>query len=123
MKRGEIWWVDLAEPQGSAPGFRRPVLVVQEDLLTVSRLQTVMVVPLTTNLGRGQAIGNVQLGAKETGLPKDSVALVCQVSTIDKLLFDQRVGALSRGTLGAVDVGLRLVLGLGARPGIARSGP
>ena len=113
MKRGETWWTDLAEPRGSVPGFRRPVLIVQDDLLTDSLLHTVMVVPLTTNLKRALAIGNVELSARETGLPKPSVALVCQVLTVDKQLFDERVGSLSRRKLVDVERGLRLALGLG----------
>lgn len=117
MKRGEIWWTDLAEPQGSAPGFRRPVVIVQDDLLTASLLSTVMVVPLTTNLQRGLAIGNVELSARETGLPKPSVALVCQVVTVDEGFFVQRVGSLSRPKLREVERGLRLALGLGIAPG------
>ena len=116
MKRGETWWTDFAEPQGSAPGFRLPVVIVQDDLLTDSLRHTVMVVPLTTNLQRGLAVGNVELSARETGLPRPSVALVCQVVTVDKSLFEQRVGSLSRRKLSEVDRGLRLALGLGIAP-------
>ena len=54
MNRGEIWWADLAEPRGSEPGSRRPVLIVQDDLLNRSRLKTLMVVPLTSNLLRAR---------------------------------------------------------------------
>lgn len=113
MKRGEIWWVDLGEPQGSAPAFRRPVVVVQIDQLTESRLQTVMVAPITSNLRRSAAIGNVRLKARDDSLPRESVVLVCQVMTIDKSLFDERKGSLSRRQLEELDDGLRLVLGLG----------
>lgn len=112
MKRGQVWWADLNEPRGSEPGGRRPVLIVQDDLLTVSRLATVMVVPLTTNLHRAVAVGNVLLGASETGLKKDSVALVCQVLTLDKEFLDERAGSLSRRTVQAIDSGLRLAFDL-----------
>jgi len=112
MKRGQVWWVDLSEPRGSEPGGRQPVLIVQDDPLTASRLATVMVVPLTTNLKRAAAIGNVRLGAIETGLPKESVALVCQVLTLDKDLLDAAVGSLSRRAMQAIDAGLRLALDL-----------
>ena len=95
MHRGEVWWADLAEPRGSEPGFRRPVVVVQDDLLTASALATVMVVPMTANLARGQAIGNVTLPPSETGLDRPSVALVCQVMTIDKDLLVELSGSLS----------------------------
>jgi mRNA interferase MazF len=114
VKRGEIWWADLAEPRGSEPGGRRPVVIVQDDLLTASRLQSVIVVPLTTNLGRARAAGNVPLGAAETGLKRDSVALVCQVLTLDKDFFDEPVGSLSKRTLRSLDDGLRLALDLRA---------
>lgn len=112
MKRGQVWWADLSEPRGSEPGGRRPVLIVQDDLLTASRLATVMVVPLTTNLRRALAAGNVLLGTSETGLKKESVALVCQVLTLDKDFLDEEMGALSRRRLQAIDAGLRLAFDL-----------
>ena len=82
MHRGEIWWADLGEPRGAEPAFRRPVLVVQDDLLTESALKTVMIVPLTSNVRRAHAAGNVLLAPRDTGLDKPSVALVCQVMTV-----------------------------------------
>ena len=112
MKRGEVWWADLDEPRGSAAGGRRPVLIVQDDLLTASRLATVMVVPLTTNLQRALAIGNVRLSAAETGLTRESVALVCQVLTLDKDFLDESSGTLPRRKMLTVDAGLRLALDL-----------
>jgi mRNA interferase MazF len=92
MKRGQIWWVDLAEPRGSQPGFRRPVLIVQDDLLTDSLLGTVMVAPVTSNLQRGLAVGNVEITAAQSGLPERSVVLVCQVMAVDKSFFSEQQG-------------------------------
>jgi len=112
MKRGEIWWADLAEPRGSETGDRRPVLIVQDDHLTVSALSTVMVVPLTTNLRRAEAIGNVSLARSETGLARESVALVCQVMTLDKTFLDAPVRRLPARLMRSIDVGLRLALSL-----------
>jgi mRNA interferase MazF len=112
VKRGEIWWVDLGDPKGSAPGFRRPVVIVQDDLLTESRLGTVMVAPITSNLKRGAAAGNVTLDIKASGLSQPSVVLVCQVTTVDKSLFDERVGTLSKRRIHDIDEGLTLALGL-----------
>ena len=112
MKRGQVWWADLAEPRGSEPGDRRPVLVVQDDLLTASALSTVMVVPLTTNLRRAEAIGNVRLSRRDTGLPKESVALVCQVMTLDKSFLDAVVRQLPARLMRSVDQGLQLALSL-----------
>jgi mRNA interferase MazF len=113
IKRGEIWWADLAEPRGSEPGDRRPVLIVQDDLLTASALSSVMVVPLTTNLRRAEAIGNVALSRRDTGLTKDSVALVCQVMTLDKSFLDEPVRRLPARSMRSVDLGLQLALSLG----------
>lgn len=115
MRRGEIYWADLGDPQGSSPGFRRPVLVVQDDLLNDSALSTVMVVPLTSNTKRALAIGNVLLHAHQTSLEKDSVALVCQVMTADRRWLDERIGSLSRSTMRRVDDGLHLAIGLEPR--------
>jgi mRNA interferase MazF len=112
MKRGEIWWADLGEARGSSPALRRPVLIVQEDQLTGSALDTVMVVPLTSNLRRAEAIGNVLLPPSETGLDRPSVALVCQIMTLDKRYFDAIVGSLSRRARRAVAAGLKLALAL-----------
>ena len=82
--QGEIWWADLPEPTGSAPGYRRPVLIAQGDWLNLSQIATVVCVPVTTNLRWAEAPGNVLLSARVTGLPKDSVANVSQVVTIDR---------------------------------------
>ena len=74
MKRGEIWWASLGEPAGSGPGFRRPVLVVQNNAFNESHIATTVVVVLTGNLHLAEAPGNVFLPKKSTGLPKDSAA-------------------------------------------------
>lgn len=112
MNRGEVWWADLAEPRGSEPGSRRPVVIVQDDLLTQSRLQTVMVAPLTSNLLRAKAAGNVLLKPSDSGLKRASVLLVCQVVTVDKALLTECVSRLPRRIMTLVDEGLRLALDL-----------
>ncbi len=120
MKRGDVLWADLAEPRGSEPGKRRPVVVVQDDRLTKSLLKTVMVVPITSNLRRAGAPGNVLLQAKESGLTKPSVALACQVTTIDKVYLGDRVGTLPRHLLRRMDAALLLTLSLSdVRPHLA----
>jgi mRNA interferase MazF len=112
MNRGDVWWADLAEPRGSEPSKRRPVVVVQEDALTRSRLQTVMVVPVTSNLKRATAPGNVMLARGHSKLRVDSVALACQVLTLDKRFLTEKVSALPLSTMARIDAGLRLTLGL-----------
>ena len=110
--RGEIWWADLPEPVGSAPGYRRPVLVVQSDAFNRSRLATVTVVVLTGNVRLVAAPGNVLVPAAASGLPRDSVANVSQLLTVNRELLTERVRALSPTLLRQVDEGLRLTLGL-----------
>lgn len=112
VRRGEIWWADLAEPRGSEPGHRRPVLIVQADAFNRSRIATVLCVVLTSNLRLVDAPGNVLLPASRAGLPKDSVANVSQLVTLDRAFLDERIGRLPSGLLNAVDSGLKLVLGL-----------
>jgi mRNA interferase MazF len=112
MIRGEVWWADLAEPRGSEPGSRRPVVIVQDDLLTESRLRTVMVAPLTTNLLRAKAAGNILLTPSDSGLERPSVVLVCQVVTVDKDLLTECTARLPRRVMSRVDDGLRLALDL-----------
>jgi mRNA interferase MazF len=110
ISQGEIWWADLPSPTGSGPGFRRPVVVVQSDALNHSRISTVVCVPLTSNLKWSLAPGNVRLSARLTGLPKDSVANVSQIISLDKDLLTERVGKLSRPKLELVISGIGIVL-------------
>jgi mRNA interferase MazF len=112
MQRGEIWWADLAEPVGSAPGYRRPVLVIQSDWYNVSKLNTVIVLTLSSNTTLGEMPGNVFLPARQTGLPKDSVANITQLVTLDKAELTERVGLLNDATMVAVENGLRQILDL-----------
>jgi len=111
IAQGDVCWADLAEPVGSGPGFRRPVLVVQGDAFNRSRVSTAVCVPLTSNLKWAEAPGNVELPAKSTGLTKDSVANVSQIVTIDRDLLTERVGRVSKKQLELVFAGLDLVLG------------
>lgn len=111
IRQAEIWWADLPEPTGSEPGFRRPVLIVQGDGLNFSQIATVVCVPLTSNLGWAEAPGNVLLRAHSTGLPKDSVANVSQVVTIDRGQLIELAGRISKAQLEDVLAGLDVVLG------------
>jgi len=111
ISQGEVWWADLPPPAGSGPGFRRPVVVVQGEPLNRSRLATVVCVPLTSNLKWATAPGNVHLPASLTGLPKDSVANVSQIVSLDRNLLTKRVGKLSRAKLELLLSGIAVVLG------------
>lgn len=113
ISQGDVCWASLDEPVGSVPGFRRPVVVVQGDAFNASRIATAVIVPLTSNVRLAAAPGNVLFGAARTGLPKDSVANVSQISTVDRTLLEERVGRLAERDLQLVLSGIDLVLGRG----------
>jgi mRNA interferase MazF len=112
MERGAVWWAELPDPVASEPGFRRPVVIIQSNAFNRSRIQTVVVVLLTSNLRLADAPGNVLIAAADSGLPKDSVANVSQVITVDKSFLSRRSGRLPSRLMKALDDGLRLVLSL-----------
>lgn len=111
ISQGEVWWADLPAPRGSGPGFRRPVVVVQCDAINRSRIATIVCVPLTSNLKWALAPGNLRLSARLTGLPKDSVANVSQIVSIDKGFLTTRVGKLPQAKLELLLSGIDLLLG------------
>ncbi len=111
IAQGEIWWADLGEPIGSAPGYRRPVVVVQGDAVNRSRIGTVVCVPLTSDLKWSDAPGNVLLTARATSLEKDSVANVSLVVALDKRQLTERVGKVSPRRLEAILSGIDVILG------------
>ena len=111
ISQGEIWWADLPAPVGSGPGFRRPVVVVQGDALNRSHIATVVCVPLTSNIKWALAPGNVRLPARLTGLPRDSVANVSQIVSVDKDLLAEQVGRLPPASLELVLSGIDIALG------------
>ena len=113
ISQGEVWWADLPEPTGSAPGYRRPIVVVQGDAFNRSEIATVVTVPLTSNLRWADAPGNVRLTARLTGLPGDLVANVSQVVALDRGMLTERVGKLSRPKIDLVLAGLDIVFGRG----------
>ncbi|MCE7989533.1 MAG: type II toxin-antitoxin system PemK/MazF family toxin [Caldilinea sp. CFX5] len=111
-RRGEIWWADLGELRGSAPGHRRPVLIVQEDHFNQSQLATVIVLSLTSNLRYAHFPGNVALSWVDSGLEKDSVINITQLTTVDKSWLDTYVADLPASIMLQVEAGLSLILGL-----------
>ena len=112
MRRGEIWWAALGQPFGSAPGYRRPVLILQVDDFNESPIHTVVVAAITSNTKLAAAPGNILCSRRDTRLSISSVANVSQVATIDKRALLERVGVLAAAKLRQVEDGVRLVLGL-----------
>lgn len=110
MYRGEIFWADLPNPVGSEPGYRRPVLVIQDDTFNQSRISTVIVVMLTSNIQLVEAPGNVFVAREVSGLSRDSVVNVSQIFTIDKTFLVEPIGSLPDYIQEEIDEGLRTIL-------------
>jgi mRNA interferase MazF len=112
IRRGEIWWASLEEPHASSPGFERPVLVIQSDAFNRSRISTIVIAAISSNLRLAEAPGNVAIARQASGLPKPSVVNVSQILSIDRSCLDRRVRQLRKQEFEAVEAGLRLVLAL-----------
>ena len=110
MIRGEIWWADFGIPFGSEPGFNRPVLIIQNDAVNLSKINTTIVIPFTTNLLLESAPGNVFVDKDESKLSKDSVLVVSQISVIDKSRLVKYENKISNSILNSLEDGLRLIL-------------
>jgi mRNA interferase MazF len=112
MLRGEVWWADLGLPRGSAPAFRRPVLIVSGDSYNRSNLRTVTVAVLTSNSRLAALPGNVAISTDFAELAADSVVNVTQLATIDREMLEERVAVLPDWLIVQVDAGLRRALSL-----------
>ena len=110
ISQGDIFWVELEEPAGSGPGYRHPHVVIQNNVFNRSRINTVIVCALTSNLRRADAPGNVLLDPNEAELPKQSVVVVSQVFTVDKAQLGDYIGSLSGRRIRQVLSGVKLVI-------------
>jgi mRNA interferase MazF len=109
IRQGEVYWIDLEPPSGSGPGYRHPHVVVQNNLFNASRIRTVVVCAITSNMQRGRSPGNVVLKKGEANLPKPSIVNVTQIFTIDKSDLAERIGALSDSRIREILAGMELV--------------
>jgi len=110
IAQGDVFWLDTGAPRGSGHGFRRPHVVVQNDVFNASRIQTTVLCAVTSNLARAKAPGNLLLRKGEANLPRPSVVNVSQVVTVDKSVLREKIGTLSRQRVREIVSGLRLVL-------------
>ena len=110
INQGDVFWIDLEEPKGSEPGYRHPHVVVQNNLFNRSKIGTVVVCALTSNLKRANAPGNVLLEKKEANLPKQSVVNVSQIFTVDKSQVGDYIGTLSSRRVRQMLDGIKLVM-------------
>lgn len=110
INQGDVFWIDLGEPSGSEPGYRHPHIVIQNNVFNRSRINTVVVCALTSNLDRAKAPGNVLLDKGEANLPKQSVVNVSQIFTVDKKDLEEKIGTLSHRRARQILDGIRLVI-------------
>ena len=109
IQQGDIFWNELDEPLGSEPGYRYPHVVIQNNVFNRSRINTVVVCALTSNLRRATAPGNVLLEPGEANLPRQSVVNVSQIFTVDKSQLGERIGTLSARRVREILHGIRLL--------------
>lgn len=109
INQGDIFWVDLNEPSGSEPGYRHPHVVIQNNLFNRSRINTVVVCALTSNLKRAKAPGNVLLNKGEANLSKKSVVNISQIFTVNKSDLSEKIGSLTRERFNQVLEGIKLL--------------
>ncbi len=107
IRRGDLFWIEPDESRGSIPGRPHPHVVIQDDVFNRSRISTVVVCALTSNLSRGSEPGNVRLEVGEGNLPRQSVVIVSQISTVYKARLGERIGALSDDRVEQILAGLR----------------
>ncbi len=110
IRQGEVYWADLGEPSGSGPGYLRPHVVIQNNVFNTSRISTVVVCAVTSNLARGQAPGNVTLRKGEANLPKPSVVNISQLYTVDKSALYDKIGILSERRMLEIIRGIQLLI-------------
>src|SRR5215216_6571104 len=109
VNQGDIYWVVLDGSNGAEPGYPHPHVVIQENVINRSRINTVVVCALTTNLKRAKAPGNVLLEAGEANLPRQSIVVVSQVSTIDKAQLGEYIGSLAEERINQILAGMRFL--------------
>jgi len=110
VKQGDIFWVELGPPRGSEPAYRHPCVVIQNNLFNQSKINTIVVCVLTSNLKRGNAPGNVLLRKGEGGLKKESVVNISQMITINKTDLAEKIGSLSPTRTSEVIEGVLLLI-------------
>jgi len=116
INQGNVYRLALNGPDGSEEGYPHPCVVVQPDVLNHSRIHTVVVCALTTNLKRAALPGNVLLDAGEANLPRPSVVVVSQVSTVEKTRLREYIGALSEQRIQQILAGMRFSQAFTQRP-------
>ena len=116
IRKGSIYWVDFSPGKGSEPIGRRPGLVIQNDILNDSKLNTVIMLAITSTMKFGELPGNVILRKGEANLPKKCVINITQIKSVDKTSIKEKIGTLSKKRMDEVHEGLKLVLTIPLKP-------
>lgn len=109
VNQGDIYWVQLDEPSGTEPGYAHPHVVIQDNVINHSRINTVVMCALTTNSKRANAPGNVLLEAGEGNLPKQSIVIVSQASTVAKAQLGEYIGSLTQQRIDQILAGMQFL--------------
>ena len=109
INQGDVFWIEFREPEGSEPGYRHPHVVIQNNLFNRSRINTIVVGTLTSNLKRANAPGNVTLSKGEANLPKKSVVNITQIFTLNKSDLSEKIGTLSKQRINQILEGIQLL--------------
>jgi mRNA interferase MazF len=109
VNQGDIYWIPIVEPDGSEPGYIHPHVVIQENVINHSRIQSVVVCALTSNIKRAKDPGNVLLDAGEANLPRQSVVVVSQIATVEKTQIGKYIGSLNQGRINQILSGIRFL--------------
>ena len=112
MIRGELWWADFGIPFGGEPGYKRPVLIIQNDFFNKSKINTIIVIPLTTNLILADAPGNILITKNQSKLKKDSVITISQIEVIDRRRLIEKITKIDRAIIEKIENNLMFVLGI-----------
>ena len=112
MTRGELWWADFGVPFGSEPGYKRPVIIIQNDFFNRSKINTTIVIPLTTNMILADAPGNIILSKNGSKLKKDSVVTISQIEVIDRQRLIEKISKIDKMVLEKIENNILFVLGI-----------
>jgi mRNA interferase MazF len=110
IRQGDIFWVDFGSPKGSEPGYRHPHVIIQNNVFNASKINTVVVCALTSNLKWVKSPGNVLLKKGEGNVPKDSVVNISQIVTVDKSFLEEKIGALPPLKIQQIIDGIKLLI-------------
>jgi len=112
MTRGELWWADFGVPFGSEPGYKRPVIIIQNDFFNKSNINTTIVIPLTTNMILADAPGNIIYKKNESILKKDSVITISQIEVIDRQRLIEKINKIDKSIMNKIENNIMFVLGI-----------